>query len=222
MLPLTTLAETAASGLLRMSRDTIHHIVKMLAHRMAAQMPETAHATPPAEATPATDKHRALASEILARTKGKRKLFDKPQRWLRYLSGRMAGVCGPAESTRAPAAPKPRAVHTVADALPPTKLAAMPADIARVARVRRRTPGTAKTLRQTAAAARVALPQTVAQNPATTARASVHRKRLTHFPAVVFCYRVLTARHRHHFFKFRRVLSICHLLGLYPREVIKW
>ena len=223
MLPLTTPAETSALGLLRTSRDAIRHIVTMLVHKMAARMPEPPPATAPAEVTPpATDRHQAMASEILAKTKGKRKLFDKPQRRLRYLSGRIAGTHGPAESTRAPAAPQPRAVRTVADAPPPTKLAAIPADIVRVARVRRRTPGTTKTLRQTAAAARVASPQPVAQNPVTTAQESVHRKRLTHFPAVVFCYRVLTARHRHHFFKFRRVLSICHLLGLYPREVIKW
>ena len=80
MPPLTTLTETAASGLLCMSRDAIRHIVKMLAHRMTARMPETTPATPPAEATPATDRHQAMASEILAKTKGKRKLFDKPQR----------------------------------------------------------------------------------------------------------------------------------------------
>ena len=99
---------------------------------------------------------------------------------------------------------------------------AVPVDIDRLARVRQRTPGAAKTLRQTAAAARVALPQPVARNPTMAAQATVCRKELTHFPAVVFCYRVLTAWHRHHFFKFRRVLSICHLLELYPREVIKW
>ena len=120
MLPLTTLAETSALGLLRTSRGAICHIVTMLVHRMAARMPDPPPATAPAEVTPpATDKHRVLASKILARTKGKRKLFDKPQRRLRYLSGRMAGVCGPAEGTRAPAAPKPHAMHTVADALPP-------------------------------------------------------------------------------------------------------
>ena len=71
MPPLTSLAGTAASGLLRMSRDAIRHIVKKLAYRMAAQMPETAPATPPAEVTSATDKHRALASEILARARTK-------------------------------------------------------------------------------------------------------------------------------------------------------
>ena len=120
MPPLTTHAETAASGLLRMPRDAIRHIVKMLVHRMAARMPEPPPATAPAEVTPpATDRHQAMASEILAKTKGKRKLSDKPQRRLRYLSGRIAGTHGPAESIRAPAAPQPRAVRTVADAPPP-------------------------------------------------------------------------------------------------------
>ena len=123
MLPLTTLAETSALGLLRTSRYAIRHIVTMLVHGMAARMPDPPPATAPAEVTPpATDKHRALASEILARTKGKRKLFDKPQRRLRYLSGRMAGVCGPAEGTSGPAAPKPRAMHIVADATPPHQI----------------------------------------------------------------------------------------------------
>ena len=46
--------------------------MKMVARRMAAWMPETLHATAPAETTPAIDRHWAMASEILAKTKGKR------------------------------------------------------------------------------------------------------------------------------------------------------
>ena len=114
----------------------LHHIVQILAHRMAARMPETPPATAPAEATPATGRHRALASEILTKTKGKRKLFDKLQWRMKYLSSRIAGTCGPAESTRVTAAPQPRAVRTVAVAPPPIGLAAVPVDIGRVARVR--------------------------------------------------------------------------------------
>ena len=150
MPPLTTLVETATFGLLRMSRDAIGHIVKMFARRMATRMPEILSAAAPADVTPATDRHRAMASKILAKTKGKRKLFDKAQRRLRYLSGRIAGTHGPAEGTKAPAAQHPCAVRTVADALPPIASATVPADIDRVAGVRRRTPGAAKPLHRTA------------------------------------------------------------------------
>ena len=163
-----------------------------------------------------------MASEILAKTKGKRKLFDKPQRRLRYLSGRIAGTHGPAENTRAPAAPQPCAVRTVADALPPIASVTVPADINRVARVRRRTPGAAKPLQRTAAAVRAALSQPVAWNLATTARASGDRRESAHFQAVALFYRMLAGRHGHYFFVFGRLQSICHLLGHCPREVIKW
>ena len=173
----------------------LHHIVQILAHRMAARMPETPPATAPAEATPATGRHRALASEILTKTKGKRKLFDKLQWRLRYLSGRIAETYGPAESTRSPAASQPHAVRTVADALPPIGSAAVPVDIDRVARVRRRTPGAAKTLQWTATAVRAALSQSVAKNLATTVRASGDRRGSAHFQAVAFCYRVLAGRY---------------------------
>ena len=118
MPPLTTLVETATFGLLRMSRDAIGHIVKMFARRMATRMPETLSAEAPADATPATDRRRAMASKILAKTKRKRKVFDKPQQLLRCLSGRIARTCGLVESTGAPAAPQSCAVRTVADALP--------------------------------------------------------------------------------------------------------
>ena len=157
---------------------------------------------------------------FLAKTKGKRKLFDRPQRWLRYLSGRIAGTHGPAENTRAPAAPQPCAVRTVADALPPIASVTVPADINRVARVRRRTPGAAKPLQRTAAAVRAALSQPVARSSATTSRASRDRRGLAHFRAVAFCYRVLAGRRQHYFSIFKRMQSICHLLGYYPREVM--
>ena len=107
-------------------------------------MPEPPPATTPAEATPATDRHLAMASEILTKTKGNCKLFDKPQRRLRYLSVRIAGTHGPAENTRTLAASQPRAVRTVANALPPIALVTVPVGIDCVVRVCRRTPDTTK------------------------------------------------------------------------------
>ena len=77
--------------------DVIRNIVKMVARRMAAWVLETLPATAPAEATPAINRHWAMASEILAKTKGERKLFDKPRRRLKYLNSRMAGTCGPVD-----------------------------------------------------------------------------------------------------------------------------
>ena len=79
-------------------------------------------------------KHRTMASELLARTKGKRKLFDRPQRWLRCLNDRVAKGGSPAAEIETPVARTSDTASNTAAGACPTETAASQADTGQAAK----------------------------------------------------------------------------------------
>ena len=180
----------------------------------AAATMETAHAMP--------DRHRLVASRILADARGKRRLIDRPQRRQKYLE---SGRIDPPQRWRnyLRSGGTDGAIHAKQRAtLTALELEVTNTDVARarsaaIAATRAcGRPTHTTTLRRSLNKGR-ALPPRLA-----TLLRLAFRKRIAHSQAIACNFRTLNATFNSYFVKIRKVQSICHLLGLFPREVIKW
>ena len=104
--------------------------------RVTTLVPEESPAVAPAKPEPAVDKHGTMASKILAKTRVKRKLYDRPRTQLKYFNGRAARRSNFAEGTAVPTATAPHAANAAAAEPPSTRMAIAPVDTGGAARVR--------------------------------------------------------------------------------------
>jgi len=196
----------------------------------------TVGATEIASVTP--DRYRLMASRILADARGKRRLIDRPRRWEKYLeSGRIdsprrwrnylknGGTCAPShtnqEATLAVSvlgATDAAVAHEKSAVLTATRTYRWPTARSAVLTATRthRRPTHIRSQKRPSSKGR-ALPPRLA-----VLRKLAFRACTAYSRATACDFKTLEATFHSYFLNFRKARLICHLLGLFPREVIKW